>query len=630
MSDKNPKTSVKLYMLLVSLWLVLGLRFYEDRLPEVFSQIITTVETTYTALLSSIQSSPTPYPRDLRKEATPRVAGARYGDILRILNPQAPDMLNPHLTIAAKNHEAARITYEPLASFDKDGKLVLFLAADVPSIENGGVAKDGRSVTWKLKHNVKWSDGQPFTANDVLFTYQFISNPDVKAVTASSYSMVKSVQAVDDYTVKVEFKDVNPAWALPFVGYKGLILPRHIFEPYNNADAKKAPANTMPVGTGPYRVIEGIKPQEVILLGTDLVKTNKTVFELNPYFRESTKSLFRRIELRGGGTPEEAARLLLQAGEVDYAYYLGQVPSKELVELDKGGYGKLLVNFGANVDRILLNHTDPNKETEDGERSSLKFPHPFFSDKKVRQAIACAIDREAIAALYGPAGRPTYNDLVAPPQYQSPNIFYKYDLKRAQSLLDESGWIDTDKDGIREKNGVKLKVIFQVKVSTVLQQAQKIVEKSLKSIGVGVELKIVDPSIMFGAGANHPDCAWRFNADLLEFGIDSPSPDPATYMQYWTREQIPQKANNWGGLNVERWLNPEYDALYQKTTAELDTEKRRQLFIQMNDMLVEDVVMIPVVYLADVQGVSQTIEGIELTPWDKNTWNIKDWRRVAP
>ncbi|MEH2300623.1 MAG: ABC transporter substrate-binding protein [Nostoc sp.] len=206
--------------------------------------------------------------------STPAATSSAAGDTLRLLYWQAPTILNPHLAQGNKDFEASRITYEPLASFDKDGKLVAFLAAEIPSLENGGVAKDGKSVTWKLKQGVKWSDGKPFTAADVVFTYQFVSNPSVGATTAANYQAIKSVEAIDDYTVKINFQNPNPAWSLPFIGSNGPILPRHIFESYNGSKAREAPANLIPVGTGPYKVVD-FKPGDIV------------IYEANSFFREA-------------------------------------------------------------------------------------------------------------------------------------------------------------------------------------------------------------------------------------------------------------------------------------------------------------------------------------------------------
>lgn len=634
MSNENGKKSVKPYILAVVLWCILFLMIYEDQIPEFAASTINFFHESYSAVLGFIQTTQTKTPPKIEttmpSALAPDMSVQAIGDTLRIINPEAPTLLNPHLSSSIQDWEPSRITYEPLASFDQDGNLIPFLAAEIPSLENGGLAADGKSVTWKLRQDVKWSDGTPLTAEDVLFTYRFDTNPEVNTPYAENYEVVESLEVLDPYTIKISFKNVNPAWAALFVGIQGTILPRHIFEPYNGSNAYEAPANILPVGTGPYRAIPpGIKTQEVLLLGTQLLETNKIVFEPNPYFREPETLYFSRIEFRGGGTSEEAARLVFQEGAVDYAFGIETLANDVLEDMMKGGKGQLIINWGSGCERIALNRTDPNRATEDGERSSVKFPHPLFRDKKVRQAIAYAIDREAIAQLYGPAGRPTTNNLIAPPQYNSPNVFYTFNLAKAAELLDQAGWIDTDHDEIREKDGRKMKLVYQAYVGESAQQTQRIVKNTLESIGIEVELKIVDSSIMFGSPLENPDSVRRFNADMQEFFRMSSSPDPGSYMKYWTCSQIPQKANNWTGRNDERWCSQEYDDLYQQTTVEVDPKRRQQLFIRMNDLLIEDVVMIPLVDWADVRGVGQRIGGIELTPWDANTWNIKAWKRVA-
>jgi peptide/nickel transport system substrate-binding protein len=282
------------------------------------------------------------------------------------------------------------------------------------------------------------------------------------------------------------------------------------------------------------------------------------------------------------------------------------------------------------VYRILLNQTDPNKENSSGERSSVDVPHPFFSDANVRQAFALAIDRDSLAASFGPLGRPVTNNLVTPPQYNSPNIFYKYDPEKAKALLEESGWIAPAGDTIRQKNGVKLKVVLQsYSGADVIFQNVNTIKKNLEAVGVEVELKLKDISIMFGAPcASNPDSTGCFNADMMYFYFRMASSDPGAYLTFWTFGAMPQKANNWSGDNLERWCNPAYDKLLELSKTEVNPEERAKLFIKMNDMLIENVVMIPTVLYADVLGVSPTIQGVDLTPWDAYTWNISDWRQV--
>jgi peptide/nickel transport system substrate-binding protein len=503
--------------------------------------------------------------------------------------------------------------------------LIPFLAAEIPSLENGGVAPDGRSVTWKLKQGVKWADGEPFTADDVLFTYQYITNPAVGAISTSTYEVVESVEVIDDYTVKVHFKNLNPAWTLPFVGVQGLIIPRHIFEAYNGPNAQKAPANLVPIGTGPYRGV-AFNTKDILIIGDDIVNMIKIIYEPNPFFREADKPFFSRVELQGGGDAAVAARAVLQDGLADFAFNM-QVDAKTLAQLEAMGKGKMIPPLTDYVERIMINFSDPNRETEDGERSSVQFPHPFLSDKRVRQALAYAIDRDAIAGLYRLTGRLTTNLLVSPSIYNSPNTSYEFNLEKAAALLDKAGWVDSDGDGVREKDGVKLSLVFQTSVNSVRQRTQGIVKAALESVGFEVELKIIDSSIFFGPVGDNTNTRRHFYTDLEEYAFGGRSPDPGAYMQTWTCGEIAQQANNWSLGNWGRYCNPAYDALYRQSTTEMNPEKRRKLIIQLNDMLIEDVALIPMVQRGVPYGVSNTLEGVNITPWDMEVWNIKDWRR---
>jgi peptide/nickel transport system substrate-binding protein len=532
---------------------------------------------------------------------------------LKLLYWQAPTILNPHLSTGFKDAEAARITLEPLASFDNQGKLIPFLAASIPT-KNDGVAADGKSVTWKLKQNVKWSDGKPFTAKDVVFTYKFLSNPKVGAVSAGTYEVVKSVEAIDDYTVKINFKEVNPAWSLVFVGGEGMILPQHIYAPFNGENARSAPGNLKPVGTGAYRVVD-FRPGDTV------------TYEPNPEFRQAGQLGFEQIELKGGGDATSAARAVLQTGDADFAYNL-QVEAPVLDELAAAGQGKVVSNYGALMERIVINHSDPNKVAPSGERSSVDFPHPFLSDRSVRQALELAIDRDTIAQkLYGVTGKATANFLVAPPEYASSNTSYKYDLEQAKQLLDQAGWKDTNGNGTRDKNGTEMQMVFQTSVNPLRQKTQAVVKQGLQSIGIGVELKSIDPGVYFSSDSSNNDTVEHFYADLQMYFTGNTSPDPAAYMNFMTCAQIPQQANNWSGDNHSRYCNPEYDKQWQSASQELDPKKRQQLFIAMNDLLIKDVAVIPLVHRADVMAFGNSLTGYQPTAWDMRTWDIMNWKR---
>ncbi|WP_446718035.1 peptide ABC transporter substrate-binding protein [Crocosphaera sp. Alani8] len=541
------------------------------------------------------------------------VNSTNNNDTLKLLYWQAPTILNPHLSTGLKDVEASRITLEPLASYDKNGNLIPFLAEVIPSSENGGIAEDGMSVTWTLKQDLKWSDGTPFTAADVVFTYNFLSNPNVGATSAGDYEIIDRVEAIDDYTVKITFSRVNPAWNRFFIGASGMILPRHIYKEYNGENVREAPANLLPIGTGPYKVVE-FKPGDVV------------IYEPNSYFRNAEEIGFQRIELKGGGDATSAARAVLQTGDADYAFNL-QIEAPILQQLEAGGNGEVVSLLGTLSERILLNFSDPNKATADGERSNIDNPHPFLTEREVREAFSLAIDRKTISEqLYGITGEPAANILLLPKEYNSANTSYEFNLEKAQQLLDQAGWKDSNNDGTRDKNGVEMKVVFQTSVNPLRQKTQEIVKQGLEAIGVKVELKSIDASIFFSGDPANNDTVEHFYADLQMFTTGNYSPDPSNYMKDYKCDEIPQKANNWVGNNYSRYCNPKYDQLWLAATKELDPKKRQAIFVEMNDILIKDFVVIPLVHRADVTAISNRLQGFDLTPWDRNTWNIKDWK----
>ncbi len=542
-------------------------------------------------------------------------AQAQADDTLRLLYWQAPTLLNPHLSTGTKDFEASRIVYEPLASFDARGEMVPFLAAEIPSIENGGVAEDLSSVTWKLKSGVTWADGEPFTAEDVVFTYEYISNPEVGAITSEYYTDIASVEAVDPTTVKITFKEPTVAWYVPFVGTNGMIIPKHIFADFNGPNSREAPANLAPIGTGPY-ITEDVKPGDVI------------VYVANENFREEGKPFFKRVELKGGGDATSAARAVLQTGDADYAWNT-QVEAAVLTQLEATGIGSVIPKPGPNMERIVVNFSDPNVE-KDGQRSHKDVPHLFLTDLNVRKALSLAMDRQTIAdQLYGVAGTPT-NDYVLSPENLRANAPWEFNLEKAAALLDEAGWVDSNNNGIRDKDGVEMRMVFQTSVNPVRQKTQEIIKQDLGKIGIDLELKSIDASIFFDSEPNNPDNLGHFYADLQMYTTGNDNPDPTGYMRRYLCEEIAQKENNWANANDARYCNPAYEAMFAELVALKDPEERDEQVKKMNNFLtVEDVAVIPLIDRSSPAAAANSIEGIDLTPWDLEPWNIKDWTRKS-
>src|SRR5262249_60723850 len=161
---------------------------------------------------------------------------------------RAPPLLNPPLAVGTKDQEASRFFYEPLAGWDNDGNLVPILAAEIPDTENGGLSSDGTLVTWKLKKDVQWHDGKPFTADDVVFNWEYAADTATAATTIGSYKDIK-VEKVDPLTVRVRFQKPTPFWADAFVGQRGMIVPKHLFEAFKGGASRDAPTNLKSVGT---------------------------------------------------------------------------------------------------------------------------------------------------------------------------------------------------------------------------------------------------------------------------------------------------------------------------------------------------------------------------------------------
>jgi peptide/nickel transport system substrate-binding protein len=488
---------------------------------------------------------------------------------------------------------------------------VAVLAAEIPSLGNG-VADDGMSVTWKLKPNVTWSDGQPFTADDVKFTYDYVANADTAATTAGNYKVIDSVEAVDPTTVKVNFKAPTPGWYGVFCGSYGYILPQHILKDSVGTAARNAPFNLKPVGTGPYKVDEFQSGDHVS-------------YSINDKFRETDKPFFKTVYLKGGGDATSAARAAIQTGEVDYSWNL-QVEWGVLKSLESDSNpGQVTIAPGLGVERILVNMTDPNKEV-DGERSHLGTPHPFQADLKVRQAYALAIQRDVMATqLYGDTGSATSNLLAGPADFVSKNTSWKYDVDAANKLLDDAGWAKSG--STRAKGGVPMKIVYQTSVNSLRQKEQEIVKQGFAQIGVDVTIKSVDASVYFSSDAGNNDTANHFYTDIEMYTNNPSTPYPLDYMIGWWGDpsNISQKSNSWSGNNTERWQNADYDALYKQAQTELDPAKQAPLFIQMNDLVVNNVVEIPLILRNGVSGSNKKLQNLNISPWVSNLWNLENW-----
>ena len=534
------------------------------------------------------------------------------GGALRVLWWQGPTLLNPHFAVGTKDQDGSRIFYEPLASWDPDGTLVPVLAAEIPSAQNGGLSKDGKSVTWKLKKGVTWHDGKPFTADDCLFTWEFAADPATASVSIGTYKDIK-VEKVDSHTIKVNFPKPTPFWADPFCGVRGMVIPKHLFEAFRGAKSREAPTNLKPVGTGPYKFVD-FKPGDIVRGA------------LNTSYHMPNRPFFDTIEMKGGGDAVSAARAVIQTGEFDYAWNM-QVEDEILRRLEQGGKGKADIVSGGNIEHIQLNNTDPWKDV-DGERSSVKTKHAFLTDPAVRQALNLLVDRGSVQEqIYGRTGIATANFLNRPARFESKSTKWELNADKAAQILEQAGW-KKGPDGIRAKDGVKLKMVFQTSINAPPQKTQQIVKQAATKAGVDLELKSVTASVYFSSDVANPDTYTKFYTDIQMYTTTMTQPDPELFMNQFTSWEVATKENKWQGRNITRWRNDEYDKLYRAAETELDPVKRAAMFIKMNELVIQHVVVIPVVFRPRVAAIGNKLRA-EQSGWDSDFWNLQNWYREA-
>ena len=530
--------------------------------------------------------------------------GDRSPETVTILYWQAPSIANPYLSAGTKDVDAATLVLEPLANYDADAALVPRLAEAIPTVDNGGLSANRTAITWRLKTGIQWSDGSPLTARDVAFTYDYacsLPNANCEA------DGVEAVRATGDLTLEITFETPSPYPYTLFVGPGSYVLQRAQFEDCMGGAARQGACwdkNLYPIGTGPYRIAEFNVNESV-------------VYEANEYFREPGQPFFALVTIQGGGNAETAARAVLETGEADYGWNL-QVESEILEPLAALGRGTLQHVFGGNVESLVFNFTEPESSVHS---------HPFLSDPAVREALSLAIDRDAIAALYGDAARPTCNVVTAPAPYVSSDndACLVQDLEMARDLLEHAGWLPGE-DGVRQRDGVRLSILYQTSSNPLRQATQALVQRWWEEVGVETELKDIAGSVFFGGDPDSLDTYQRFHADVQMYTRAS-GVDPQGFLATWRSIEIPTAENRWSGANDSRWISGDYDDAYEALTMAPVGPAREDLVMDMNDLVVQNHVVVPLVQRALVSAVGNRLKGVRLSPWDSDMATIHEWYR---
>ena len=475
------------------------------------------------------------------------------------------------------------IVFDSLWKIDENGTFVPNLAAEMPTVANGGISADGLTWTIKLRKDVTWHDGAPFTAHDVAFTLDTLLNPKVTVRSRNGHENVASYAATDDSTLSITLKQ-------PFAPYlvswqKTSIIPKHILAAV--PDINTASFNTAPVGTGPFKFKQRVAGSYI-------------EFEANPKYHGGAPKLSTLVQKY---VPDQQTLFAqFQTGEVDI-YDLQGIPPLLYAKAKTLPGAKIMLSASPFVEFIYFNCGKPQ-----------------FADKRVRKAIYMAIDKKGwIDQVYYGVPIPTLSFL--PPNHWAYNkklVDPGYDPKKAAALLDEAGWM-LGSDGVRAKDGVRLSFTMSTTAGNKSRElAQQLVQQNLKKIGVQMTIKNMPASVVWG------DYTVKSEYDTLMVGWDAllyPDPD---YGDRIVSTAIPAKGGN--GSNYVQYENKEIDALCAKGVTVVDQAERKAIYDKIQEILLDDMPFAPIFAYQLIVGVKDRVNGYVVNPYTPiNSWNTASW-----
>jgi peptide/nickel transport system substrate-binding protein len=461
---------------------------------------------------------------------------------------------------------------------------------EIPSTQNGGISADGTVITMKLRDDIKWSDGTPLTADDFIFTWEMAVSTSNTVATQYPYDNIKTVEAPDPQTVVITFNQPFAPWLATL--WHG-ILPAHILRPIydaegtiDNADWLRNPT----VGCGPFNFAEWESGSFARFVRND------------NYWGEPPKldEIFIRF------VPDDASQTAaLKAGDADIGYWM---PYADIPALKEAGYNIIVEPNGYGEWMFLMVNEEKG--------------HPAFLDVNVRRAFAMALDREGFNRdmLLGiPKVPASFWDGL--PYYNNPPLEnYPYDPEQAKALLDQAGWVDTNGDGVRDKDGVELEISHATTIKEIRQDVQAVMQQQLAAVGIKLDVQAVDDTLYFASyGDNGP--AARGEYDIQEWSDGPLFPDPDIY--YWLCDQIPTDENPTG----ENWFyicDEELDSLIKLQSTQVDAVERQKTLTKINQLFYDKVYIIGLWQDPDYYAVSPRMKNVKFSGVTM-FFNIGEW-----
>ena len=514
--------------------------------------------------------------------------------VLRVDLTQEMDTLNPLYTNMWFTTTVMDLYLAPAWFIDDELNPVPVLVTEIPSADNGGVSEDGTVITLTLRDDILWSDGTPITAADFVFTYDMIMDTANTPASRFPYDLrVASVEAPDERTVVVTFNEPYAPWLSVLFQGGSAPLPMHVLQPVFEGEGTIdfAAWNRAPeVGSGPFTFVEW---QAGSLMR--FVK-NENWFGNEPVISE----VFIRF------VPDDAtvvAALVSEDTDVGTFIAYGDVPALE----ESGNINVELVQSGYNEGWYF--NVDPNTA------------HPAMTDVNVRKAVVMGFNRDQIN-----------NDLNLGITYTAASFWENtpyaranaaplpFDPTAAAQLLDDAGWVDSDGDGVRDKDGVKLELRYVTNQRQIRRDVQVVAQQQLADIGIAIVLENYPSEVFFGSYIDDAPTA-RGRYDFQEFSGTTNFPDPSTSRFLCT--QIPSDESP-EGINDQGYCNEELDALFAQADAETDPATRVALFQQIDQIITDDVIWAGIWYDPDLWAINNRFGNTRVSGADP-FWNIDSW-----
>ncbi len=533
-----------------------------------------------------------------------QLTGARGGTVTLALA-QEPDTLNPYLASQRAAAEVHAFVLEGLLSVDENGAFFPVLATAVPTKENGGVSADGLTITYHLRPDVTWSDGQPFGCEDVRFTWQVIVAPNSGAIGTAGYREIESIDCPDAHTTIIKYRTYYAAFLVPF----WIVLPRHATG--DPAAMTQWPFNRRPIGTGPFTLAEWASGDHITLAR-------------NERYREPGKPHLDAVYIRFVPSRDVALQLL-QSGQVTV---VGDLVESNLPQLANAPGVAIGRAPSPRSERLLLNLGDP---TLDAVADPRAHPHPILGDARVRQALELAIDKKEIVdqLLFGYASVGTNELSIGWSRCDTPPS--KFDPAEAKRLLEAAGW-KLGPDGIRiaqnaryAQDGTRLRLKLQGPSGDSLRErVEQLLLDRWRAVGIAIDIENAPTAALFGTW-DAGSVARHGRFDILIY-TTGPYVDPHSQLEtYFASWQIPLASNRGAGYNYSRWINPTADAAIKRAGSSTDPAARRSAYCQvMREVNRER----PQIYLFArdlLAAYRDQLQGWGTNPWKNLGWNAANW-----